>query len=153
LDWIPRLDLMINNVVAHPRSRGYCGTPTTVCVLQKNAGASVPLTTVIHQADPIRGIPQTRIDGNVYAIDSRPAWVINPFGSFSSHTDFSAAMAARAGIAGFELSGMTGASWVDASGQPTAALAARHGAAAPIPSDPLINEHLPVGLRHYGAVR
>ena len=67
LDWMPRIDLMINNIIAYPTATGYCGTSTALCITAANGTATAPIQTVIHKADPARGIPQTRIDGNVYA--------------------------------------------------------------------------------------
>ena len=67
MDWMPRLDLMLNNIVAHPAIDGFCGNKTPFCITETNADATVPLNQILHKADAARGIPRTRrIDGNVY---------------------------------------------------------------------------------------
>jgi hypothetical protein len=154
LDWIPRLDLMINNILGQPTSRGYCSAPANVCLLQRNGNAWIPIETVFHKADAERGIPQTRVDGNVYANNGNPSVSTSASGSFGTHAAFGAAMAqAPVGIAGFEQSGRSGPGLVNSDGSPSATLAAQHGSAVAIPDDPAINAFLPAGLRRYGAVR
>jgi hypothetical protein len=154
LDWMPRLDLMINNVLANPRSKGYCGAVTTMCIMQRNELAYAPIESIIHKADPVRGIPQTRIDGNVYANGTGPIAVASSLGSFASHTALASRLAgAPVGIAGLEAAGRSGLGWVGSDGTPTSALVAAHGQAVPIPTDPAINAYLPAGWRMYGAVR
>jgi hypothetical protein len=152
LDWMPRIDLMINNIIAYPVGSGYCAGPT-VCISGTNEAAIAPVNTVIHAADPSRGIPQTVIDGNVYANGGRAA-VATALGDFFTHSAFGAAMASSpVSIAGIEARGKTGNSWVNSDGSPTSALASSHGEAVPVPSDARINQYVPAGTRAYGYLR
>ncbi len=148
LDWMPRIDLMINNIIAYPTSKGYCAS-TTVCITGSNSTATAPLNTVIHKADSSRGIPQTVIDGNVYANGSGTV-VSTTAGRFSTHTAFGAAMNAAVSIGGIEARGKTGNGWVTADGSPTSALKAKNSEARSVPSNARINRYVPAGTRAYG---
>jgi hypothetical protein len=152
LDWIPRLDLMINNVIAYPTAGGYCGTTTAMCITKTNAGASVPISTVIHQADPARGLPQTRLDGNVY-INGTANIFNTEIGNYATVTALANAFAGTpVNIAGQETAGRYGTSWAGADGKPTPALAALHSQAVAMPSDAVMNQYIPAGTRHYGVL-
>lgn len=149
LDWMPRIDLMINNIIAFPTASGYCGT-TTVCITASNGSATAPLSTVIHKSDAARGIPQTVVDGNVYANGSGAA-IATGLGSFTTHAAFGAAMASSpVSLPGVEARGKTGNGWVNADGSPTASLAARHGEAVAVPANARINQYVRAGTRAYG---
>lgn len=154
LDWIPRLDLMINNIVASPKSRGYCGAVTTVCITARNDTAQVPISTVIHKADASRGIPQTRINSNVYVNPKGPVVSTHSLGSFATPAAFGKAMAGSpVRISGIESTGKSGSDLITSSGQPTAALLALRAHAVPIPVDATLNAYLPAGTQAHGAVR
>jgi hypothetical protein len=150
LDWMPRIDLMLNNVIVHPTSGGYCGTTTALCITSSNGSARASIESVIHKADPARGIPQTVIDGNVYS-NGTGTIIATAIGKYSSNPAFTSAMAATpVTIPNLDVRGKHGSSWVNADGSPTASLAAAHQEAAPIPVNPEINQYLPAGTRWYG---
>jgi hypothetical protein len=146
---MPRIDLMLNNVVAYPTSNGYCGN-TVVCFLHTNGTATAPLNTVIHKADAARGIPQTVIDGNVYANGTGVA--VNAGGvGYLSHSAFGTGMAGSPVlIPGIDARGKTGNTWVNPDGTPTSALSAKNSEAAAVPTDSRINKYIPAGTRAYG---
>lgn len=150
MDWIPRIDLMINNIVAYPTSSGYCGVQVTVCFTQRNTNAYVPIEWTIHKADSLR--PQTLINGNVYANGTGNIVAINePRGLYTTTSAFATAMAGLpVGIAGFETAGKYGNTYVSPDGTPTAVLAPLHGQAVPIPTNSAMNLFIPAGTRHYG---
>ena len=143
LDWMPRIDLMLNNIIARPTATGYCGTTTALCITAANGTATAPIQTVIHQADPTRGIPQTRIDGNVYT-NGTATTVATAIGNYTTHTAFSTAMAGTpVTIPGIDTNAKTGSTWTNTDGTPTPTLAAAHNQAIPTPTDPNINQYLP----------
>lgn len=152
LDWIPRLDLMLNNIIAYPTVTGYCGVLTAMCLTQNNATATVPLGTQIHKADASRGIPQTYMNGNVYANGSGAIFSYNsPQGRHTSISAITNALAAApVGISGLEANSKHGNSYVNADGTPTASLASMHGQAIAVPTDAAINTYIPAGTKHYG---
>jgi PKD repeat protein len=151
LDWMPRLDLMLNNVIVYPSGSGWCGT-TTFCITLKSGTASTTLEAVIHKADPTRGIPQTVINGNVYA-NGTGSVIHAADKTYTSASAFAAVVAASpVSISGAEANSKTGNSWVNPDGTPTAALAAAHSQAAPVPTHPEINQYIPAGTRHYGSL-
>jgi hypothetical protein len=152
LDWIPRLDLMINNIVAYPGVTGYCGTLTSMCITQSNAQALVPIETTIHKADAGRGLPQTYINGNVYANGTGNLInIASPLGRYTSTTAFATAMTGSpVTISGFEAAGKYGNAYVNTDGSPTSALSAIHNQADAVPADAVINTYIPAGTRHYG---
>jgi hypothetical protein len=148
LDWMPRLDLMLNNVIVSPTAAGYCASATALCITDHNGSASQPVEAVLHQADPARGIPASRLDGNVYLNDAGDV-IDTIIGRYRSTDAFSAAMAGSpVSLPGLEANGRSGASWVQTDGTPTAALNAAQ--APPIPADANLNRYLPTGLRHFG---
>jgi hypothetical protein len=150
LDWMPRIDLMLNNIIANPTSAGYCGTTAALCITATNGDATAPIQTVIHQADPTRGIPQTRIDGNVYTNANNTA-IGTPIGKYATHTAFGTAMATNpVTIPGIDTNSKTGTTWTNPDGTPTTSLAAKHSEAVPIPTDPNLNQYIPAGTTHYG---
>ena len=151
LDWMPRIDMMINNVIASPTATGYCGGVTAVCITSSNGTATVTLESVLHPADSTRGIPATVVNGNVY---------VNGSGSLmrTARGNWSTLDTIRAGLAtspmtrtGAETNGRAGAGLVHADGTPTATLAAAHDQAAPVPVDAQINAWIPAGSRHFGS--
>lgn len=149
LDWMPRLDLMINNIVAYPGRTQYCSL-TLVCILSANGSASAPLQTILHQADAARGIPATIIDGNVYANGSGTL-IHTSLGAFTSPSAFTAAMAAApVSLSGLDANVKAGNVWVNSDGTNSAALQAAHGEAVAIPVDANINEYISAGQKHYG---
>jgi hypothetical protein len=149
LDWKPRLDLMINNVLVTPSSAGYCGL-SLVCITLKNGEASFGIQDVIHKADSARGIPQTRIDGNVYATASG-ALVRSSSAGWTTLASWTSAMAASpVGIAGIDATSKSGTSWATSTGAPTAALTAANGQAVAIPNDANINQYLAAGTKRFG---
>jgi parallel beta-helix repeat protein len=149
LDWMPRLDLMINNIVAYPARIQFCQL-TTVCIGSTNGPAVAPVETIIHQADASRGIPRTFINANVYA-NGTGKIVHTAIGSYSTIPTFVSAMATSpVSIPGFEVNGQYGNSWVNTDGSPTSALAGIHGQAAAVPTDVNINQYIPAGTKHYG---
>jgi hypothetical protein len=148
LDWLPRLDIMLNNIIASPSRNGFCGRLTAVCITQSNGGASVPIQTVIHKADSLR--PQTVINGNVYA-NGTGTIIATAVGNYTTTSAFASAMAGSpVGISGFEANGRSGAQWVTSEGTPTTALKDAHAQATPVPTNANINQYIQAGTRHYG---
>ncbi len=152
MTWMPRLDMMVNNVISDPTGNGYCGTKTTLCITQTNGGANVPINAIIHQADATG--PRTIINGNVYANGSGTIIHASSYGNFSTVGAFSAAMAGGpVGIGGFEAAGRSGSSYVGIhDGNPSNALIAIYNQAAPVPTDPIVNRYIPAGTKHYGSL-
>lgn len=148
LDWMPRLDLMLNNIVAYPSTSGYCGAKAALCVTSTNESASCPIQTIIHKAEPGRGIPETRMDGNVYANGSGSAVRVSS-GNYATAAAWSTGAAgAPISIAGLDAHSKTGDSLVNADGSPTSAL--NHSDAVALPADADINQYLPAGTKHFG---
>lgn len=159
LDWMPRLDIFINNIVAYPTGGSdLCGKSikTLVCFMTYHSqnGRYKPIETIIHKADSSRGIPQTAIGGNVYANGSGVLFrVTDPSVNYSSLSSWSSAMAgAPVNIAGIDAStsSKAGDSWVSADGTPTSALSAKHSEATSVPVHAEINKWIPAGTKHYG---
>ncbi|TAH33442.1 right-handed parallel beta-helix repeat-containing protein [Candidatus Saccharibacteria bacterium] len=151
MTWIPRLDIMLNNIIVYPRAAGYCGTATDVCITKTNGSANVALNTIIHKTDSVSA--QTVIDGNVYA--NGTGNIINALatGNYTTTSAFATAMAGSpVGISGFEANGKYGNTYVNADGSPTAALAALHAQAVAVPTNATINQYIPAGTKHYGVL-
>lgn len=152
MDWMPRIDLMINNIVAHPTGTGYCSGSAAMCLTTSNAGATAPVQSILHQAEAARGIPETIIDGNVY-VNGSGAVVRAGSGSYTTAAAWSAALAVSPySLTGRESTAKAGTGWVNSLGDPTALLAAAHDDAIPAPNDALINTFAPTGTRHYGTL-
>ncbi len=154
LDWMPRVDLMLNNIITDPTGQSYCGRPTPVCVTISNASATAPIETIFHQAEPGRGIPQTVVDGNVFSNSTNGTSLLVAGGT---NITTLAAWITKLGTApinlpGMEAAGRSGSSWVNSDGTPTAALNAVQNQAAAVPTDSAVNEYIPAGTRHYGAI-
>ncbi|TAH32382.1 right-handed parallel beta-helix repeat-containing protein, partial [Candidatus Saccharibacteria bacterium] len=150
MDWVPRLDMMINNIIAYPKSAGYCGTTTAVCITLRNGSADVPLNTVIHQADGTR--PKTIISGNVY-VNGNGTIISTPNGKYPTPGAFAGAMiGAPVNIGGLEAGSWYGSTYVETDGSPTAALTALSSEATAVPADATINQYLSAGTRHYGVL-
>jgi len=153
MTWMPSINVFVNNIFAYPSGTGSCTTSDGFCITETNASATVDISQIIHPADATNGIPQTIIDGNVYANGSGTLIGTKQLGNFSSLSSFAAAMAgAPVNISGFEAHGLAGNSYVDTSGNPTAALAALHSSAYPVPSESHINAYVPAGTKHYGVL-
>lgn len=151
MDWMPRLDLMLDNIIAYPSATGYCGVSTPFCITVKDASATVALESIFHEADAARGIPKTRIDGNVYA--NGAGTVISTTSKYATVAAFGTAMAgAPVNLAGFEAAGRNGDAWVTPNGSPTTALTAEHGSAVATPADARINLYVPAGTKHFGVL-
>jgi hypothetical protein len=149
LDWMPRLDLMLNNILAHPAD-GYCGTAVALCITSSNAQAYQPIEAIVHHADPSRGIPETIMDGNVYA-DDAGAIMGNELGGYDSAAAWSSAAATPpVSIVGLDAHSKSGPGYVDADGAPTDAL--HHDEAIPIPVDAELNVYIAAGTRHFGVL-
>ncbi len=153
LDWMPRIDLMINNIIAHPTSSQYCGT-NAVCITESNPPASAALNTIIHKADASRGIPQTQMNGNVYANGTAGTnqiiWASSA-GNWKTLPLFISAMQnAPVGIPNLESNGQYGNSWVNADGSPSTSLLGIHSQAFAVPTNAIINQYIPAGTKHYG---
>ncbi|HZH02784.1 MAG TPA: PA14 domain-containing protein [Myxococcaceae bacterium] len=148
LDWKPRLDLMLNNIVVYPTGPGYCGASTGLCITSTNAGANCPVQTILHPAEPARGIPETRIDGNVYANGSGSI-VRVPSGSYGNTAVWSAAAGGSPiYLPGLDAHSKSGNMLVNDDGTPTGQL--NHGQAVAVPTDESINLYVPAGTRHFG---
>lgn len=150
MDWVPRLDVMINNIIVYPTRAGYCGATTALCITGSNGSAQVPIHTVIHKGSP--GRQPTQIDGNVYANGTDIA-ISTPIGRYATPAAFSTAMdKARVGTGGLETSSLHGNTYVQRDGTPTPELSALHSRAVSIPTDTVVNRYISSGTRHYGVL-
>ncbi len=157
MDWMPRIDVMLNNIIAYPTNSQYCAVqPFCVNTYHPDVPAKAPINTIIHKADTSRGIPQTVIDGNVYVAGSSGVLIRrgnNDNISYTSLSAWTAAMAASpVSIAGIDANSKSGASWVNADGSPTSTLAAAHSQAVAVPTNAAINKYIPAGTKHYGVL-
>lgn len=154
MDWMPRIDVMLNNIIAYPTNTQYCQVQA-FCITTYHADAGDrPIETIIHKADASRGIPQTVINGNVYANGSGTLIrVSKPAVNYTSLSAWTAAMAASpVSIAGIDANSKAGNSWVNSDGSPTSALSAAHGQAIAVPTNTAINKWIPAGTKHYGVL-
>jgi len=150
MTWIPGIDLSLNNIIVYPTTGNYCGTTVPFCITLTNSSASVALNEIIHPADPGNSVPQTLIDGTVYANGSGNAATVGKT-NYANGSAFAAAMAGTpVNISGFEAHGYTGNQYVEADGTPTSTLSALHTNAVPIPVNATINRYMPSGVKHYG---
>lgn len=156
LDWMPRLDMFLNNIVVNPTGNAdLCGKLTLLCFRTTHGTVvNTPLQNQIHKADTSRGIPQTIINGNIYANGSGTLInITSPAASYSSVSSWTSALAGSpVGIAGLDANSKAGTNWVNADGTPTSALSAIHNQAAPVPNNPAINAWIPAGTKHYGVL-
>ncbi len=154
IDWMPRLDLLVNNIIAYPTGQGFCKSTAPLCITQQNGSNTAtyrPIDTVIHQAEAARNIPRTYMNGNVYANGSGRILSTQSLSEYSNTTDLSAYLAGSPVlISGMETTSKVGNSYVNADGSPSLVLSALHGQAEPVPTDANINQYLSPGLRHYG---
>lgn len=152
LDWMPRIDYMINNIIAYPSTALYCAK-TAMCISITRSEGSTTMQAVIHQANsPYTGMPKTFIDGNVYA-NGTGAIINTSNAAYYNVQSFGAAMAATpVSIDGIELNGKSGNSFVNVDGTPTTSLNTIHSQAVPIPLDSTINQYIPTGTKHYGVL-
>ena len=151
LDWMPRVDLMLNNIIAHPTQNGYCGAVVAMCVTEWNLEALRPIQTIFHQAEPARGIPRTVVDGNVY-VSSTGMLFGTPIGDFPTLAAFVEAMRRPPVSLDIEQRGRSGPGLVNADGTPTTALADAHGTAVPVPNAGAL-DRLPPGTTRFGSLR
>ncbi|MEZ4220342.1 MAG: right-handed parallel beta-helix repeat-containing protein [Polyangiaceae bacterium] len=148
MDWMPRVDLMLNNVLAHPGSGGLCGTKVALCLTSKNSTAYQPIEAILHPADLARGILQTWLDGNVY-VNGSGALIRTEDGTYSNLANWTAAAAAAPiFLTGTDVSAKAGAALVDANGLATSQL--NHDQAVPIPIDGTLNKYIPAGTKRFG---
>ncbi|MBA2689390.1 MAG: right-handed parallel beta-helix repeat-containing protein [Burkholderiales bacterium] len=122
-------------------------------------GASHPVSSIMHPAEAGRGIPQTLINGNVYA-DTGNFFIFEEQGVTSSlHSTIPSLQTALQAldIAGDEALGLAGSQYANADGTPTTALTTYAGAgctghacAAAVPTDADINAYIAAGTKHFG---
>ena len=158
MDWMPRIDVMVNNIVAYPRTTSFCSPQAVgLCImLSHSSGAATTLDKVIHKADATRNIPQTIIDGNVYA-NGTASIIRDGIKNYTSVGAWTTSLASSpALIAGLDANGKSGNSWVDTDGTPTDALITANTAAYKLPaftgSNAVINTYVPAGTQQYGAL-
>lgn len=154
MDWMPRLDILLNNIIVYQTKSGYCGGTDALCITDKNTDALVPIETVLHQADTSRGIPQTWMDGNVYANGTGVIIrTTSNTGVYTTLSSFTNAMASLpVSIPGLDASSRYGNTWVNSDGSPTSALSSVHNSAVAVPNNATINKYIPAGSRHYGVL-
>lgn len=151
LTWIPTINLVLNNIISRPDGVRYCGTSSTFCMTYTRSETSETLNTLIHKADASNNIPQTLFDGNVMANGSGLVMNIPSYGTYTSLSAFSSAMAGSpVSISGFEVHGLVGNQYVNTDGSPTSALSSQESNAAAVPTDSYINPYVPAGTKHYG---
>ncbi len=157
MNWMPAIDMMVNNILANPSSSGTCGVVTTVCIIGylnwNGLTAQVPTNTIVR--------PGTVMDGNLYQTGNNLVKVHTASGQAGGFTANS--LAAVKGTSGFgsnfynknvETAGKAApiGTWVTGNGTATATLDGLHDQAYPVPTDPLVNTYLPAGTRHYGTL-
>lgn len=153
LNWRPSAAVVVNNVFANPApgGGGICPGGFPVCVKGYAGSASAP-TVVFKTNEMLAG---ATINGNVYQAPGAVAQIRVQNGGSGGvvATELgqlrSALASAWYGLKA-EDNGLAGTGWVQADGAPTAALRARQGQAAPVPSDATINVFVPAGSRTYG---
>lgn len=159
LDWMPRIDIMINNVMAYPNTSGdspYICAKTPLCfMLSHSSGAKAPIETILHKANkPWSGIPETVMNGNVYATNESGKTLIYIREGAIKYTDlgvFRNTMASSpVSIGGVEANGLQGTEYVNTNGSPTQKLIDRYSNAVPVPTDSSINTYIPAGTKRYG---
>ncbi len=160
MDWMPRIDVMVNNIIAYPRtgSGSLCGSSQSVgmCITLSNSSASTTIDKIIHKADPTRGIPQTIMDGNVYA-NGTSRIIRDGKTDYTAISDWTKALAGSpVGIAGLDAKGKSGNSWVNTDGTGTDSLVNANTQAYKIPAftgtNAIINTYVPAGTQQYGAL-
>lgn len=149
IDWIPRIDMMLDNIIAYPTAVGYCGVSATLCITTHNGSANINTSTIIHKANSLRS--QTVMAGNVYANSSGKVVVLGS-SSYTSAATFGSAMRGLVGIDGLEAGSLTGNEYVANDGSPTTALSALYKQAPAVPTDTRINQYVAAGNRHYGVL-
>ncbi len=163
MDWKPRIDLMINNIIAYPTGSGLCDSVAPVCILTVfNSTSSVTMGSILHQANtPYAGVPKTLINGNVYVdtnvvtnnaimVATKLSSSLKP--SYSSLADF-VKFLTDLNLLGLEAAGKYGDTFVNADGSPKPALI--HSGAVPIDAsvtafDSNITRYICAGTKHYG---
>ena len=157
IDWMPRIDLMINNILAYPTSSRFCGI-TVMCITtnHSSSGAIAPLNTILHQKNsPWQNIQQTLMNGNVYATNDGNGILIRVQGATSKNyqklDNFRTEMSASpVSIPNIEINGLYGSEYVNSNGSPSSILSQRHNNAVAVPEDSTINQYIPVGTKFYG---
>lgn len=154
MDWMPRIDMMINNVISFPSGGMYCGGATPLCITLARTETSTTIDKVIHQANvPYQGIPKTIMNSNVYVNGAGPI-IFTDNKSYLTTALFSSAMAASpVNLTGIEANGKYGTAWVNQDGIPSASLVSANYQATAIPTDTAINQYLPAGTKYYGSNR
>ena len=153
ITWLPSITLFAKNIIAYPSAQGYCSSTNALCITQTNGAANVALTTIIHPADSAKGIPQTVIDGNVYANGSGNIIDTVAQGNFTTLSDFTSTMAGSpVNSGGLEAHGLAGNTYINSDGSPTSLLSAKERSAYPVPTDTNINPYVPAGMLHYGVL-
>lgn len=154
LDWMPRIDLMINNIAAYPTTSRICGGIAPLCITTSHgSGANAPIQTVLHKANsPWPGLPQTLVNGNVYATNQSNKALIYIHGTkYTDLTTFRNTMAGSpVGIGGMETNGLQGTEYVNQNGTPTQKLIDKYSNAVPVPTDSTLNQYIPAGTKRYG---
>lgn len=154
MDWMPRIDYMVNNIIGYPSAGQYCAGSSPVCItLSHTDKASTTIQAVIHQANsPHNGVPKTFIDDNVY-INGSGRIITTSNASYYDTNAFKSSMAvAPVSIPNLEAGGRHGNSWAGSGGTPSAALSAVHNDATPVPNNVDYNKYVPAGTKHYGVL-
>jgi hypothetical protein len=153
MTWIPGVNLVIDNVFAYPAGNEYCGTSNGICITHTNGSATVDISSIIHHANASTGVPQTIIDGNVYANGTGSLIYIVQLNTYTNLSTFASAMAGSpVNISGFEAIGHAGNSYLNTDGSPTSTLSTLQGSAYAVPTDTNINPYVPAGTKHYGVL-
>ncbi len=165
LDWVVKVDLMVNNVVVKTgtATRAYGCTPAPLCFTQASGTAVSAINTEIHGATSL--LPQTFLDDNVYVnYGSNIIVATQKNGNYTSASAWSSFLAGSpVSISNLEAGSKSGTSWVNNNGTPTSALSAAHNQATSIPSAlsgkfptatiDNIKQYMPSGdTTHYGVL-
>jgi hypothetical protein len=155
MDWMPRVSLCINNIMAYPTTVRFLGVLTTVAFMTTNADATQPIEKMLHQDDePWPGLTRTIWDSNVYANGSGAlVRVSSPSATYNSTTAFNTAMAGSPVLlSGIDSNSLHGNIYVNSDGSPTSTLLAQSSSAYPVPVDATINKYVPAGTQHHGVL-
>lgn len=152
MDWMPRLDLMINNIAIYPTRSYVCGI-VPVCITHSHSSntlAQAPIQTIIHKSDSSRGIPQTFMDGNLYANDLGSTMVRGNNTNFTTASAWSTFLiGSPVGIGGLEANSKSGSNLVNTDGSLKAGLTDAQAVA--IPTDTQINQYISSGTKRFGS--
>lgn len=157
MKWKPKIDLMVNNIIANPSGKGNCGKKVTLCAISylawNGVNASVEANSIFHK--------KSIIDGNLYQTGGalvKMHTASGQRGTFTADTLRELKNSAGFGASYYGLDveshgkNADVGTWVGSDGKPKPKLDSIHGDAASSPNDPAVTKYVPAGTKHYGAL-